>query len=153
MSSEDSGSSSGDEPQCAIDEFGRPLVRPSYASVGESSVLSRVREFLPQFKASVVRSFDPEIKPDTQINNDASILIRRSRSSSDSSALGSESVSSFGVEIEVGCGVFDVAGSVDEEALARENIPTILLGEQNASDSVVDYSAPLIEEVEKDRIH
>lgn len=151
MSSGDSDSSSSENDAVyQLDEFGRPFSRPAYTSVRQSSVLSRVREFLPQFKASVVKSFDPKIEnPDT----DSSILLQRPRSCSGSSSYSAESNSSFGVEIEVGCGVFDVCGEVDERALSREGIPTLELNfsttsHSNHGDMVT--AQPLIQEIEKD---
>jgi hypothetical protein len=148
MSSDDSQTSSDDEQRCTLDEFGRPISRPIYSSIGTSSVLSRVREFLPQFKASVVKSsFDPQILQ--QDAETTSIILQRPRSSSVSSTGSLDSESSFGVEIEVGCGVFDVTGTIDEEALVRENIPTLSFNVVNNNDDAEPIRDVLIQEIEK----
>ena len=143
----DSSSSSEDETLCNLDEFGRPLSRPVFGSVEESTVLSRVREFLPQFKASVAQSFEPRIK--NTVDN-SSIVLHRSRSMSGASSGSAESASSYGVEIEVGCGVFDVMGEIDEGALSREGIPTVDLDLPTNKRTSSVRPEPLIQEIDQD---
>ena len=115
-------SSSSDSVDKRLDPFGRPLTRPVYGSVGESDLLRRVREFLPQLKASPgALVIDPRLtKPDTEI-----VLLPRDRAMSDCSLGSHSSEASFGVEIDVGCGVFDVNGTVDEKLIGASGIPMI----------------------------
>jgi hypothetical protein len=135
-------SSEGTSPAIRLNEYGMPLSKPVFVSIGQSSVLNRAREFLPLFREATLHIMDPKIeKP-----NDSEILIPRERSCSSFSDNSSDSQSSYGVEVDIGMGVFDVNGSVDEETLIKNGTPMILT--HTVSESGPDHmESPLIQEI------
>lgn len=129
-----------------FDEFGRPRVRPLYKAIGESSVLSRARDFLPIFRDATLKLSDPQIQSqlDSHVKIPSSHLVDGELESNSD-----ESESSFGVEIDVGLGVFDVNGSVDEKSIIKQGIP--VLSEpvpERAPGSLDNPQTPLIQEID-----
>ena len=125
MSSESGFSSEGDSVNCGrLDDFGRPFERPVFQSIGESSVLSRVKEFLPLLKAAGSNLCEPKLVSDRAPHGDNIIIPRLRTQSVDSSVSGAGSDSSYGVEVDVGMGVYDVNGLFDETS-ASSRIPVI----------------------------
>lgn len=142
----DSDSSSSSSNSAHLDQFGRPFQKPIYSSTEVPSIVARLREFLPRLKNSPLPNSDPRIDSSTNPKSD-DILIPRLRSSSDVSNSSNASDSSFGIEIDLGCGVFDVNGDVDEDSLVRKGVPII---EDNTSDAQKSQirSVSLIQELE-----
>jgi hypothetical protein len=114
-SSSEGTSSEGGSPR-GLDPIGRPLRPPVYTSVGESSVLTRVKEFLPLFRAAPLMRADPCMDGVGK----SSPLIELRGTGSDSEP--SSPSGSVGVEIDVGLGVFDVNGEVDEDCLKSQGV-------------------------------
>jgi hypothetical protein len=135
-SSSDSSSDST-SPRPRLDEFGRPLSRPVFSSIGESSVLMRARQFLPLMKDASLTLSDPSItKPiefDLKLPSDD---LRDSDSETES----------VGVEIDVGLGVFDVNGAIDEKELEKSGTQIIDM-EGTEIDMTSSRSTPLIQEL------
>ena len=145
--SSDSSVSGINESLPKFDEFGRPLSKPVYSSLGESSVLSRVRDFLPIFRDATLQLSEPRVEsqrePDVKLpwGNDACDL---TESDDDSSH------SSYGIEIDVGLGVFDVNGAVDEQALAQQGTPIVSVDHDLETDKAPDAQEfPLIQEIHR----
>ena len=142
----ESSTSSSDE-SCRLDAIGRPLTRPVYGSVEESSVLLRVREFLPQLQAATRGSImDPLV---TSEDREVPVELPSRNAMNDQEDDSDASESSFGVEIDVGCGVFDVMGNVDDTELASGGIPTIYSDAAALPQSKVKEDIPLIQEIER----
>jgi hypothetical protein len=145
MSSIDSDSSSSEDVSAKIDDLGRPLTRPVYGAIGESSVLARVKDFLPQLRASNANVIDPRVDR----AQDSDIILTRVRSPSISSESSTSSGVSFGVEVDVGLGVFDVNGVVDEAAFVQGNIPIVYSNVEGHAGQKGGDAGPLIQEVEE----
>ena len=145
-SSSDSGSSDCESDSgfvAKLDNVGRPLTRPVYVPIGASSVLSRVKEFLPLFRDATLQLSEPKIMKESI----PEIQLPTQHDSSDpDDSMSSES--SYGVQVELGLGVFDVNGPIDEEALARQGTP-VLFTEDEPTHAVPSQNAsnPLIEEI------
>lgn len=149
-SSSDSESDSGSLGSPCVskdifDEHGRPRVKPNYSFIGESSVLSRAREFIPLFREATLKLNDPKILP---LVTDAEIRLpeRHVDSLIDEEDDDASSSSSFGVEVDLGIGVFDVNGAIDDDALMSAGVPIIQAPDKEVS--VSTHSTPLIQEVE-----
>jgi len=109
---------SDDEYRTRLDEYGRPLNRPTFEHIGASSVLNRVKEFLPIFRQAVIVPSEPEIV----FTSDDVLLPTRTHDQDETA-----SDDSYGVQVDVGLGVYDVNGAVDEEALEKNGTPIILV--------------------------
>lgn len=120
----DSDESSSSRNSGRLDQFGRPFQKPSYSSTEEPPIVARLRQFLPLLEASTKRDSDPRIDSSTS-SKSGDILLPRVRSSSDISDSSQATDSSYGIEIDVGCGVFEVNGEVDEVSLLRNGVPII----------------------------
>jgi len=85
---------------------------------------------------------DPRIKkPDTGV-----VLLPSEKGFVDDGEAADDSESSFGVEIDVGCGVFDVTGAFDEKTMA--GIPTIYTDSLAEPDSKDNTETRLIQEID-----
>ena len=124
-SSSPSSSSSSSPLPCLLDKFGRPVERPDFCSIGESSVLSRVKSFLPLLRSAELRTIEPNIKPQRSEPSGSEIKLPRMRMGSFSSVSSESSCSSYGVEVNVGIGVFEVNGNIDNFSGGASGIPII----------------------------
>ena len=106
----------------AVDSHGRPLVKPKYSSIGVSSVLSRAREFLPIFRDATVKLNEPKI---LDLNSEPELRIPGRSSDPLDIEDDASSESSFGVEVDLGLGVFDVNGPVNEESLKLNGVAVL----------------------------
>ncbi len=144
-----SGSDCSESSDCSenetlpVDEFGRPVTRPNFRSVGPSSVLARAKEFLPLFRNATVQLIEPDV---IAKNSDIRLPTRPElEGRSDES----DSPSSFGIEIDVGLGVFDVNGDIEHSELSRAGIPIVEI--QTESQSETEHTSGLIQEIESIR--
>ena len=145
-SEDDSDSGSGSNSPSEIADCLRPpksAVKPDFSSVGVPSVLARAREFIPLFRDATLKLYDPEIRlmektPDIKIPTGLDGHVDDEDEAS--------SVSSFGVEVDVGLGVFDVNGAIDEESIQRTGVP--VLDAPVTGSSVRSDVSPLIQEVD-----
>jgi hypothetical protein len=122
--SSDSSSSSDDfdgEIRNRIDEFGRPVARPQFQPCGESQVLARAKEFLPLFREATFRLIEPDMV--TENSTDIRLSLDELHTASEDT----DSENSFGVEIDVGLGVFDVNGAIEDSVVKQAGIPIVEL--------------------------
>lgn len=137
-------SSSTDESQYEnnpLDEYGRPLNRPQFRPVGVSSVLTRAKEFLPLFRDATMQLIEPDVIKNDQIADVRLPTLTEQDRISDES----DSDTSFGVEIDVGLGVYDVSGDIDYLNLERAGIP--ILDAPSADKPQTTVSVDLIQEI------
>jgi hypothetical protein len=124
LGSSDCSSSSEDSDvavRSRMDDYGRPRTRPQFRSCGESQVLARAKEFLPIFRDATFRLIEPGIV--TEPSADIRLPLEEHQTESDDTS----SENSFGVEIDVGMGVFDVNGTIEEFEAKQAGIPIIEL--------------------------
>ena len=141
-SSESTGNSSDDlSPTAKLNEYGMPHSKPVFSSIGQSSVLNRAKEFLPLFRKATLQIIDPKIEKPIPLD----VLLPSERTISPASDSPSSSQSSYGVEVDIGMGVFDVLGSVDENALINKGTPVILTDDRG--DLEKDTGNRLIQEI------
>jgi hypothetical protein len=103
-----------------------------------------VRDFLPLLKQANASITEPRISVLTDQSSKNDILIPSNQFESDISP---RSESSFGVEIDVGCGVFDVTGHVDESALSKIGVE-IVDSKPIETAPKSDEPVPLIQELD-----
>ena len=120
----DSVSDSSLEDVPRLDDLGRPLERPVFRPIGESSVLSRVKEFLPLIKAAGLHMSEPKVRECNQ-GGSSDIKIPLNRKQSEDSVSSQSGASSFGVEVDVGLGVYDINGVLDEDTAEKMGVPII----------------------------
>jgi hypothetical protein len=128
------------EQRPRLDEIGRPLTRPTYQPIGQSSVLSRVKEFLPIFRDAALVPSEPQIL----YEKDSDIILPKTEDQTYDDDFSSQS--SYGVEVDVGLGVYDIHGAVDESALALTGTPTIYM--DSVEDANLTVAGPIIEEIQ-----
>lgn len=161
----------GSTPEKGKEEAQRPKAKPKIAPLPKSDLLSRCSAFLPLMQHANSGLFFgnvPSCEPVCEEAKPKDIMVPAADSSSDSeSSIGSESDAQKGdgmdvssekaaaqpaqtagktpeVEMEIGLGVFDVNGAVDEEAMRRQNIDIV--------DEVAQPVKALIEEVQDTRM-
>ena len=139
-SSDSASSSEGTPPLSYLDPYGRPLSKPIFASLEESSVLARAREFIPIFRNATMKLVDPAIHRPLQ----PTVRMPSMQASHDTESDECASTSSYGVQINVGLGVFEVEGSVDENTLAQSAIPVVPIDCEEHSINPDQIKGPLI---------
>lgn len=139
-SSDSESSSEGILRFSNLDPYGRPLSKPIFGSLEESSVLARAREFIPIFRNATMKLVDPEIHRPLQ----PSVTMPHMEESHDTECDECASTSSYGVQIDVGLGVFDVTGSVNENTLAQSGIPLVPIDIEGHSINPDQINGPLI---------
>ncbi len=113
-----SDSESSDSSSSASSNIGSPVplqCRPNIGPLEESNVLNRIKEFLPLFKSATIRLSDP-VMTSVKSGDDCSLEVKTRDMDIDSQSETS-SMCSMGVEIDLGLGVFDVNGDLDENVL------------------------------------
>jgi len=145
MSSDSDCSSSSDGSENAIkrlDEFGRPFQRPNFRSIEACSALSRAKEFLPLFRNATLQLIEPVVIPQEPTGN----IQLPTRTDQEEIWDDSESDASYGVEIDVGLGVFDINGDIENSVFGSTGIPVIETATINQSRTV--SSGDLIQEID-----
>ena len=119
MNSSSSSSDASDTEETSPDApFQMPASRPNFGPIEASTVLSRLRQFIPVFIAAPTENCDPLVL-------DEAILTQEPN----------PDAVEPGVEMQLSLGVYDVEGKVDEGKLSEMGIPVV--GQEKAEPSLI----------------